>query len=212
MHYEFTAIDRQAERKRGEERSMGATAATGIDRPTSRPFGLADAMIVIIALGLGLAIARPALVLIANAVRSDPRWRFQTLDGAVSLGSMLNIVLLNLLFFLLPAFLILRLKRPRPPLRLLIGQPGFAACAAPVAVVLVVLPLSLLAPSGLGQQIIEFAAQVIVIAAVPLAWVFLIATRRWDPEPSWIDRLGRILGALWMVCVPAHFVLIHLPY
>jgi hypothetical protein len=190
---------------------MAAPAVTGIDRPMSRPFGLADVMIVIIALALGLAIARPALVLIADAVRSDPLWRFRTLDGAVSLGRMLNNVLLNFLLFLLPACLILRLKRPRPPLRSMISQPGFAACAAPLAV-LVFLPLSLLAPSGLGQQIIEIAAQVLVIAAVPLAWVFLIATRRWDPEPSWIDRLGRILGALWMVCVPAHFVLIHLPY
>jgi hypothetical protein len=93
---------------------MGETAATDIERSTGRPLSLADAMIFVVALGLGLALARPAISLIADAVRSDPRWRFQTLAGAVSLGRMLNIVLLNFLFFLLPAFLIVRLRRPRP--------------------------------------------------------------------------------------------------
>jgi hypothetical protein len=191
---------------------MGETPATDIERPKARPLRLADALIFIIALGLGLALARPAIVLIVDAVRSDPRWRFQTLAGAVSLGRMLNIVLLNFLFFLLPAFLIVRLRRPRPGLRSLICQPGFVACAAPVGIVLATLPLALLPVSEPAGGVIEIVAQVLLVVAAPLAWVFLIATRRWNPEPSWIDRLGRILGALGMVCTPAHFVLIHLPY
>ena len=103
---------------------------TDYDRLRSRPFGLADAMIFIIAVGLGLVLARPAIVLIADAVRSEPRWRFQTLAGGISLIRMLNIVLLNFLFFLLPAYLIVRLRRPRPALRALICQPGFVALAA----------------------------------------------------------------------------------
>jgi hypothetical protein len=191
---------------------MGQMAATDIERPKARPLGLADALIFIIALGLGLALARPALVLIADAVRSDPRWRFQTLAGAVGLVRMLNIVLLNFLFFLLPAFLIVRLRRPRPAWHSLICQPGFVDCAAPVVIVLATLPLALLPVSELAGDVIAIVVQVLLVVAAPLAWVFLIATRRWNPEPSWIDRLGRILGALGMVCTPAHFVLIHLPY
>jgi hypothetical protein len=143
---------------RGEKRSMGETAAIDIDRPTFRALSLANAMNFIIALGLGLAIARPAIVLIADSVRADPRWRFQTLDGAVSLGRMLNIVLLDFLLFLLPAFLIVRLKRPRAALRSMICQPGFAACAAPIAIVLATMPLALLRPSGLARQVIEIAS------------------------------------------------------
>jgi hypothetical protein len=189
---------------------MGDTAGTDVDRPTARPLSLADAMIFIIALGLGLAIARPVIVLIADTVRADPRWRFQTLDGAVSLGRMFNIVLLDFLLFLLPAFLIVRLKRPRAALRSMICQPGFAACAAPVAIVLATMPLYLLSPSGLAHQFIEIASQVLLVGAAPLAWVFLIATRQWNLEPSWIDRLGRVLGALCMVCLPTHFVLMRL--
>jgi hypothetical protein len=173
---------------------------------------LADAMLFIIALGFGLALARPAIVLIADAVRSDPRWRFQTMAGAVSLGRMLNIVLLNFLIFLVPAFLIVRLRRPRVALRSMICQPGFAACASPVVVVLTTVPLALFPLPGSAGEAVELGVQVLLVTAAPLAWVFLIATRRWNPEPSWIDRLGRILGVLGIICVTAHFVLIRLPY
>jgi hypothetical protein len=191
---------------------MEETTGTHIDRPTSRPFRLSDAIIFIAALGLGLALARPVIFLIADAVRSDPRWRFQTLPGAVSLGRMLNIVLLNFLLFLLPAFLIVRLRRPRAALRSIICQPGFAACAAQVVVSLATMPLALLPLSGPVGQVIEIVWQVLLVVAAPLAWVFLIATRRWNLESSWIDRLGRILGVLGMICLPAHLLLIRLPY
>jgi hypothetical protein len=125
---------------------------------------------------------------------------------------MLNIVLLNFLFFLIPAFLIVRLRRPRAALRSIISQPGFAACATPVIVVLAGTALSLLPLSGLSGQAIEIMGQIALVVAPPLTWVFLIATRRWKPEPSWIDRLGRVLGVLGMICTPTHLVLIRLPY
>jgi hypothetical protein len=191
---------------------MSEAAATAIDRPKFRPFTLGDAMILIIALALGLAIARPGIGIVVDAFRSVPRNHFRTGAGAIQLGRFLNIVLLNFLFFLLPAFLILRLKRPRAPLRSMIAQPGFAACTAPIAFFLAFLPLELCAPSGLARQVMEITAQVLLVAAVPLAWASLIATRRWDPEPSWIDRMGRILGGLWMISLPAHVILMRLPY
>ena len=194
------------------ERLDRIAIANGEERRTFRPFGLADGMIFIVALGLGLALARPAIILIADAVRSDPRWRFQTLAGGISLIRMLNIVLLNFLFFLLPAFLIVRLRQPRPPLRSLIYQPGFIACALPVVIVLAALPLVALRLDGSARELISLVLQVVLVVSAPLAWIFLIATRRCDPEPSWIDRLGRILGALGIICTPAHFVLIRLPY
>jgi len=191
---------------------MPEAAVTDIDPPKCRPFTLGDAMILIIALALGLTIARPGIIVIADTLRTVPRKQLRTLAGAVSLGRFLNIVVLNFLFFLLPAFLIVRLKRPRAPLRSLICQPGFAACAAPVAFFFACLPLALLAPSGLAGQVIEVAGQVLLAGAVPLAWLFLATTHQWAPELSWIDRSGRILAALWMVSVPAHLVLIRLPY
>ena len=35
--------------------------------------------------------------------------------------------------------------------------------------------------------------------AVLASWVTLVAGRRWRPEPSWVDRLGRALGLLWVL-------------
>ncbi len=191
---------------------MAEAAVTDIAPPEPRPFTLGDAMIFIIALALSLALARPGIIVIADAIRTVPQSHFRTLAGAVQLGRFLNIVVLNFLFFLVLAFLIIRLKRPRPPLRTLIHQPGFAACAAPFAFYLAALPLALLVSYGPARQAIEIGGQVLLAAAAPLAWVYLIATRRWGPEPSWIDRLGRFLGVLWMVCLPVHLVLIRLPY
>ena len=176
-----------------------------IDNRQSRPFTLGDAMILVIALALGLALARPAIGSLAFKIRSVPPNYFRTPGAALALARTLNIILLCFLFFLLPAFLVLRLKRPRAPLRSLIRQPGFAACATQCAVFLASMPFTLLAASGLAGQVILVGGRVAAIAAAPLAWVSLIATRRWFPEPSWIDRFGRILGALWTVSVAALF-------
>jgi hypothetical protein len=191
---------------------MVDAAVTDINRPTYRPFTLGDSMILIAALALGLAIARPAMAMIVDSIHTVAQSHFRTLAGAVQLGRVLIVVLVNFLMFLLPAFLIVRLKRPRPALRLMMDQPGFAGCAAVAAVVLVAIPLSLLAPSGAGQLFIESAAQILLPGAVPLAWVWMIARSRWNPEPNWIDRLGRILGVLWMVSLPALVVLNLLPF
>jgi hypothetical protein len=191
---------------------MSEAAVTDNNPLRSRSFSLGDALILILALALGLALARPYIILIANYIHTAPNKYFQTLDGTVSLGRSLNLIMLYFLYFLLPAFLILRLRRPRPPMHSLVRQPGFAACAAPVACYLAALPLSLLGPFVPVAQVIELAGQILVAGATPLAWFFLAVTRRWAAEPSWIDRLGRILGALWMVSLPAHLVLILLRY
>jgi uncharacterized BrkB/YihY/UPF0761 family membrane protein len=112
---------------------MWEAAVTDNNPLRSRSFSLGDALILILALALGLALARPYNILIANNIHTTPNKYFQTLDGSVSLGRSLNLIMLYFLYFLLPAFLILRLRRPRPPMHSLVRQPGFAACAAPVA-------------------------------------------------------------------------------
>jgi hypothetical protein len=35
--------------------------------------------------------------------------------------------------------------------------------------------------------------------AVAICWATLALGGRWRAEPSWIDRLGRIVGVAWMV-------------
>jgi hypothetical protein len=182
------------------------------EQPKARAFTVGDAMILVVALSLWFGLARGGFVFLWNYIRTVPLSQFRTLVVELAIVRTANTLLLNLLFFLLPAFLILRLKRPRPPLQSLIRQPGFAACGAVIAVVIAFLLLALLIPSGVAGEGVEIGSQVLSIAAVPFAWSTLIATHRWNPEPSWIDRMGRVLGVLWMICVPAHFVFIRSGY
>jgi hypothetical protein len=186
-----------------EERSMQHPKVANIDQGQRRLFTVGDAMILIIALALGLALARPTFSSLAFKFRSRPLSYFQSLGAALALARTLNTIVFSFLLFLLPAFVILHLKRPRASLRSVIRQPGFAACAAPSAVFLASLPFAFLGASGLAGRVIEICIRVLLVVAAPLAWVSLIATRQWYPEPSWIDRCGRFVGALWMVSIAA---------
>ncbi len=38
--------------------------------------------------------------------------------------------------------------------------------------------------------------------AVASSWVLLLVSRQWRPEPSWIDRAGRVLGWFWIAILP----------
>jgi hypothetical protein len=37
---------------------------------------------------------------------------------------------------------------------------------------------------------------------VALAWSFLVASCKWRAEASWMDRLGRAMGACWVASIP----------
>lgn len=176
-----------------------------------RPISLVDLMILVVSMAVWLAFATPAFEVIANLVRSGPSGYLRTPGGAVQLGRYVNIIVQSFLFAMIPACLILRLRRPRPRLRTLIHQPGFAACAALLASVLVALPLYICTHSGPAGEFVAAGSKMLFAVVVPAAWIFLLATHRWGPEPSWIDRLGRTLGMLWTVSFPAHLVLLRLP-
>ena len=38
--------------------------------------------------------------------------------------------------------------------------------------------------------------------AVTVAWFIQAVSGRWQSEPSWIDRMGRILGVFWVSAIP----------
>jgi hypothetical protein len=38
---------------------------------------------------------------------------------------------------------------------------------------------------------------------VLIAWTTLALARCWQPEPSWIDRSGRVLGVVWIIAFVA---------
>jgi hypothetical protein len=115
------------------------------------------------------------------------------------------------------AVLAVRLRRPRPPLRLVALQPGAAACAAALVVVALetlgeaasmlyfewsrgYLGSTLGAAGVLGWWHVHVLIWVPypVSYAILAAWATLAFSRRCRPEPSAIDRAGRFLGACWV--------------
>ena len=45
-----------------------------------------------------------------------------------------------------------------------------------------------------------------MILVVALAWLIMALGGWWRPERSWIDRLGEVLGASWIVMMLAWLV------
>jgi hypothetical protein len=90
-------------------------------------------------------------------------------------------------------FLLIRVRRPRPPAGALIRQPGTVAGLAVIfALTFVVGWMHFL---YFGRLIDGAVTPIAVGGTVAVAWTCLALFRRWEAEPSWVDRMGRILGA-----------------
>lgn len=114
--------------------------------------------------------------------------------------------------------LAMRLRRPRPNLRSLSRQPGAVACAAAAAATaaggIIVLTMLLRGDDWRFLQDHPEAShpwQIVqspVSIAVPSAWFMLAWSGRWRSEPTWIDRMGRVLGAYWIGLLTYHCYLL----
>jgi len=189
---------------------------------TTRSFQISDALVLVAATGLGLAGCRFLL----RASQSGWGDLWPTGDGPVFRGLWLAAlgaipVSSILLLSWTAAVFLLRLRDPRPRRRLLWCQPGFLACVAAVflfawkslgvgllaaAEVLAANPAQLpkiqfgdlIRELALMLLSFHFAPQANVGAAVLLVWLVTWASGRCRPEPSWVDRSGRVLGAIWV--------------
>jgi hypothetical protein len=114
------------------------------------------------------------------------------------------------------ALLVLRLLRPRPPAIRLARQPGFVACLTASLALFVggsmtfstvsrnsTAPWRGLYVSDIFTYLFQPFERAEAGFAVAASWLVLILGRRWRPEPSWIDRLGRAVGVYWIVMIPA---------
>jgi hypothetical protein len=121
------------------------------------------------------------------------------------------------------ALIAIRFRHPRAPLRRVARQPGLAACLAVSVVSLIgAIRQAMLAclywsetpgarwidplRSILGFQWSEQSAGPTGLA-VGAVWLLLRLSRRWRPEPGWIDRAGIIVGVYWIVGVPLSWFL-----
>jgi hypothetical protein len=176
-----------------------------------REFGVLDAMALVAATAAGMA-----------WMRSNYDWQFffgtwglfyRNGDVLQTGGYLIRFLWPFLLAWTLTV-LVLRSRRPRPPRRLLMRQPGLVACCAATLGTMVCFWPSLVGvlagvplidsvtrgPSRFWQESAtgDGAAEAIGLA-VATAWLTLVLTRGWHPEPTWVDRLGRILGACWIL-------------
>jgi hypothetical protein len=111
--------------------------------------------------------------------------------------------------------LLLRLRHPRPPRRHLARQPGAVACATAVLVAVAgALALLLVMverhytrgayvalTNAMVPRFLEAMAPYMGVGVL-VAWLVLAMNSMWRPEPSWIDRLGRVMGAFWIATIP----------
>ncbi len=172
-------------------------------RKPDRRFSIADVMILVPAAAVAAALLRPYMSGFARVLgylsgaMNDPwsLWRgYFWLRGP---GSCVVVPWMA-------AMIVIRLRRPRPRRIRLASQPGFAACLAVMASLLPGLAWyasirhrpGFRRPEGFEQTwaIITHWSDTAVVGS----WIALALARRWRPEPTWIDRMGRVLGGYWM--------------
>ena len=183
-------------------------------RRDTRRFTLLDAVALIAAVAAGLAMAR--------AFGRKPPGFLGELGGGWDVGTLciwvedIALLMVFFLFAITPTVLLLRLRKPRPPLRNLVLQPGAAACL----IVLLSAPFGVLesvdewlpptANSSLGHpdsgwhdfvMIMRHCLRAAIVRSaygVASVWILLALSRRQRLERSWIDRMGRCIGVLWI--------------
>ena len=107
---------------------------------------------------------------------------------------------------------ILRARPPRPPWRRVWRQPGMLACLAAglgllwgaaayaaVSAIAWALPPRPLPPYHWLQHFLAHGLFVYVGVAVAVAWVSLLVSGRWRRPADALDRLGRVVGATWLI-------------
>jgi hypothetical protein len=181
--------------------------------PTARRrLTLKDAMILVAATALGIAWAkggRDWMYLSRTEKNLAVPSRWEPYDRIVRAVPELTPCLATCTL----ALLALRLGRPRARLHRVALQPGTAACIAAslgLAVGAIDFGLSTfwwwalkgerMPSSRVAYHSMEylFQATARIAVAVAAVWLILAVSRRFRPEPSWIDRLGRAMGVLWI--------------
>jgi hypothetical protein len=174
-----------------------------------RKFGISDAMILTAGAALALSASTDLMVLLVDMMgrlgrevsahagdlptRPSTFWEVvrHPLRNTVWYGSQVGFAVM---VGFTPAWLIVRLRRPRASMGDLLRQPGAVAALAMVFGLF----------WGTGALVTWFpgrfdgmsAAPSAIGGAVAIAWGGLALSRRWRSEPGWIDRVGRLLGCL----------------
>jgi hypothetical protein len=176
-----------------------------------RRLNLADLTVLVLAMAVGLLATRHDL----EGLFSRPqdleggqvvyRW---TLPVALSKAVTVEVWLMAWT----AGWLILQLRPPRLRLRHLSHQPGFLACFSAVVISLVSGPLTWAIirshTSGTNAWLdhIVWGESVSsqIGASVLAGWALLLASGRCRSRAGWLDRVGQVLGVIWVAMIPAN--------
>ena len=163
-----------------------ANAPPDAPRPRCRPFDRVDALALSATAALELytlwSSQWPRVLTVWKVARAWGWVRLWQSQPTFVAGIVVVSLLLTALFWT-PAYLVVRLRRPRPPLRGLIGQPGMAALGA----TLLVLLAALLRPHGRLPVVLSWVV-------VPAAWAAVACLNRRNAEAGWVERVGVGVG------------------
>jgi hypothetical protein len=189
-----------------------------IDPSRPRQFGLLDAMILIVALALGLAWWREWDRNGGDQWDWDKHPESQFVEQANSARYWLGVAVLTLVTSTC-AWVVLRFRRPRPSCFRMMRQPGAVVCLA-ASMAFAILQAGEIANQILSQCLgvrnlgngfgyrwdPEYFSKIrlggLVGVTVLVAWLILALGHRWRAEPTWLDRSGRLLGIIWIATVP----------
>jgi hypothetical protein len=171
-----------------------------------RRFTLLDGMILVAATAVGYAVFQSLNHLIGVGDVLEIL-RETTSSGAIGeLIALLTLIAAPVMVSWSLVLIPLRLIGTRPRWRRLARQPGLVASLAVATALGFMAMVTGVALLGIGRNILGgFPEMLLLLAlfffgvAVLASWVTLVAGRRWRPEPSWVDRLGRALGIFWIL-------------
>ena len=170
-------------------------------QPTRR-FGEMDGMILVAAMAVASASILPAVGFLLDLDEEGvgPALQSGTLPGLGFKATQ------PLAAALTVAFLMIRLRRPRPRFPRLMRQPGMAAGIAAASAIMVgalMIPAAF-ALAGVPPRWSLYRHWFLPIFtaagyAAGASWIVLALARVGRPEAGWIDRMGRALGLYWIV-------------
>jgi hypothetical protein len=162
--------------------------------PRCRPFKLIDAMILIAAAAIGMAMMRTVwnqfqVVVGTNNGVSLP---WQTYVYAEKVRSCSTIAILMLAV----AYVWIRLVPPRLPTRDLIRQPGMLSLVLMTGLSTLLWPLSAFVP-------LKPPTNAIFALVLGLSWCVACRRYRSRAEPGWMEGLGRVFGVGLVIAIAA---------
>ncbi len=183
-------------------------------RPSiQRRLNLADMAILVLATAVGMMAIRhdlPGLFARPQSLENG-RWVYRwSLPVALSKAVIGEIWLMAWT----AGWLVLQLRRPRPRLRQLSRQPGFLACFSTAVVTLVSGPLTLAVVASSTSGSNDWLDRMVwgewvsaqIGAAVLAGWAVLAFSGLCRVRSGWLDRVGQIMGLIWVAMLPANLV------